>query len=90
MCNYLLNIKESKNNFNLNFKVKLDWSLFDKYTKKSKYDENFYYLDLADFIDEKDKVTIYQKLKSAYEEKNNDLLKKGLLNLNNYKNRKRN
>ena len=40
---YLLDIKKTKAEFNMNSKIKFDWSIFDDFVKNIKYDENFYY-----------------------------------------------
>ena len=37
---YILDIKQTKKDFNLNSIIKIDWSLFDEYIKSIKYDEN--------------------------------------------------
>ena len=57
---FLLDIKQTKKDFNLNSKIKIDWSLFDKYIKKIKYDENFFFFENFDNIEEKVKNNIYK------------------------------
>ena len=64
---FILDIKETKKDFNMNSKVKIDWSYFDEYAKKSKYDENFLFFENMNFLDEKIKEEKYLKLKSLYD-----------------------
>ena len=78
---YILDIKQTKKDFNLNSTIKIDWSLFDEYIKGIKYDENFYYFDNFDNFDEKEKNKIYFKLKNFYDKGNIKQLKIGLAEL---------
>ena len=68
---YLLNIKQTKQEFNINTKVKFDWSIFDEYVKKLKWEENFYYFENFDCFEENKKNEMYEKLKYLYNK--NDL-----------------
>ena len=70
---FIFDIKESKKEFNMNSKVKVDWSLFDEYTKNSKYDENFFFFENMNLLSEKMKEKEYLKLKNLYD--NNDIQK---------------
>ena len=80
---YILDIKKTKKDFNLNSIIKVDWSLFDEYVKGIKYDENFYYFDNFDCFDEKEKNNMYLKLKYYYDNGNMKKLKMGLSELAN-------
>ncbi len=64
---FIFDIKQNKKEFNMNSKVKVDWSIFDEYTKKSKYGENFYFFENMNLLDEKTKEELYLKLKSLYD-----------------------
>jgi broad specificity phosphatase PhoE len=64
---FIVDIKQTKKVFNMNSKVKIDWSYFDEYVKKSKYDENFIYFENMNLIDEKEKNDEYLILKKLYD-----------------------
>ena len=64
---FIVDIKKTKNEFNMNSKVKVDWSYFDEYVKNSKYDENFFYFENINLLDEKEKDAEYLKLKTFYD-----------------------
>ena len=64
---FIFDIKQKKKDFNMNSKVKVDWSIYDEYAKKSKYDENFLFFENMNFLDEKIKEEEYLKLKSLYD-----------------------
>ena len=64
---FIFDMKRKKLNFNMNSKVKVDWSIYDEYVKKSKYDENFLFFENMNFLDEKLKEEKYLKLKSLYD-----------------------
>ena len=51
----------------MNSKIKVDWSLFDEFIKKSKYDENLFYFENINLLDEKIKEEEYLKLKSLFD-----------------------
>ena len=68
---YLLDIKQTKKEFNMNSKIKFDWSIFDEYVKKIKWEENFYYFENFDCFEENKKNEMYEKLKYLYNK--NDL-----------------
>ena len=63
---YIIDIKQTKKDFNSNSKVKIDWTYFDEYVKQSKYEENFIYFENMNLIDEKEKNEEYLKLKELY------------------------
>ena len=69
---YLIDIKQTKKDFNMNSKVKIDWSLFDEYVKNSKYDENFFYFENMNLVDEKEKDEEYKKLKILYDKEDKE------------------
>ena len=75
---YILDIKQTKKDFNMNSKIKVDWSLFDEYVKTIKYDENFYYFDNFDCYESNE---MYQKLKNIYDNGDIDGLRNGLSEL---------
>ena len=64
---YLLDIRKTKKDFNINSKIKFDWSIFDEFVKTLKWDENFYYFDNFDCFDENKKNEMYKKLKYLYD-----------------------
>jgi broad specificity phosphatase PhoE len=77
---FIIDIKQAKKDFNMDSKVKIDWSYFDKYIKESnKYDENFFYFENIDNVDEKVKNETYLKLKKLYDEGLIDEFKKELI-----------
>ena len=78
---YILDIKQTKKDFNMNSPIKIDWSLFDEYVKGIKYDENFYYFENFDCLEDSEKDKIYQKLRTIYERNNIEELKRGLTEL---------
>ena len=78
---YLLDIKQTKKDFNLNSTLKFDWSIFDDYVKKLKWDENFYYFENFDCFENPKKEEMYQKLKGFYDQNNFESLKEGLSEL---------
>ena len=63
---YILDIKQTKKEFNMNSKIKFDWSIFDEYVKSLKWEENFYYFDYFDCFEEKKKNEIYLELRHLY------------------------
>ena len=77
---FFLDIKETKKDFNMNSKVKIDWSYFDAYAKKSKYEENFLYFENLNLLDENEKNFEYLKLKEIYEKGEKKELKKEIGN----------
>ena len=78
---YILDIKQTKKDFNMNSPIKIDWSYFDEYVKGIKYDENFYYFENFDCLEDNAKDKIYQKLRTIYESNNIEELKIGLTEL---------
>ena len=78
---YSLDIKKSKEEFNMNSNVKIDWSLFDEYVKKDKWDENFYYFDGLVLFDEKEKNDLYLKLKNLYDKGEKEKFKNELVEM---------
>ena len=64
---YMLDIKETKKEFNMDSKIKFDWSIFNEYVKGIKWDENFYYFDNFDCFEESKKDEMYQILKNLYD-----------------------
>ena len=78
---YILDIKQTKKDFNMNSSVKVDWTDFDEYVKEIEYDENFYYFENFDCLKKSDKDKIYQKLKELYDNNNIKDLKIGLTDL---------
>lgn len=82
---FILDIKQSKKDFNMNSSVKVDWSLFNEYVKGIKYDENFYYFQNFDDFEENEKNKIYEELKSNYDNGRIEEFKNGLSNLTKFR-----
>lgn len=78
---YQLDIKKKKAEFNMNSKIKFDWTIFDDFVKNIKYDENFYYFDNFDCFEENKKNEMYHKLRDLYEKNDFNSLEKGLSEL---------
>ena len=78
---FIKDIKQTKKDFNMDSKVKVDWTYFDNYIKEKNYDENFFYFENIDLVDEKEKNKEYSKLiKLYYEQESKDEYKKELGN----------
>ncbi len=75
---FIFDIKQNKKDFNINSKVKFDWSIFDEYVQKINYDENFFYFEEFNNLADNIKYEIYNNLKELYDKKDVKLLKKGL------------
>ena len=75
---FILDIRENKNDFNINSKVKFNWNFFDEYTRRLKYDENFFYFEEYDNIKENIKNELYNKLRKLYDNNQKELYKKEL------------
>ena len=43
MQEFILDINQTKKDFNMNSKDKVNWSIFDEYVKNSKYGENLFF-----------------------------------------------
>ena len=78
---FILDIKQTKKDFNINSNIKIDWSVFDKYIKETQYDENFYYFNNIDCLEEKEKNKIYHVLKNYYDNGDIQKLRNGLSDL---------
>jgi broad specificity phosphatase PhoE len=76
MHEFILDIKETKKDFNMNSKIKVNWSIFDDYISKIKYKENLFFMNNWDLIDEKQRDEYYNKLNDLYEKGDMDLYKK--------------
>ena len=63
---FLYDINKNKKNFSNKSKVKFNWSEFDKYVKNIKYDENFFYFNEFNMIEDKIKNEFYTRLKKYY------------------------
>jgi len=85
---YILDIKSTKNDFNMNSVIKVDWTFFDNYIKEIKYDENFYYFEYFDCFNNIEKEKTYEKLKQIYDSGNIGELKPELSNLASYRYKK--
>ena len=75
---FILDIKQNKADFNLDSKVKFDWNLFDEYTRRLKWDENFFYFEEYDNIDDDIKNEIYNDLRRLYDNNKNELFQQAL------------
>ena len=76
MQEFILDIKETKKNFNMNSQIKVNWDIFDDYINKIKYKEHLFFMDNWDLIDEKQRDEYYNKLNDLYEKGDTDLYKK--------------
>ncbi len=81
----LLDIKKTKEDFNMETKVKFDWSLFNEYIKeKIKLNENFYYFYYTSVFPKEEKKLIYDRLCEVYKDgkyEDINLLKQELLSV---------
>ena len=75
---FILDIKQNKNDFNINSKVKFNWIFFDEYTRKLKWDENFFYFEEYDNIKDSLKNQIYNNLRELYNNNKTELFQKDL------------
>ena len=67
-------IQKTKEKFNMNSKVKIDWILFDSLFTDEKHQELFF-IDYIDQLNEKCKSEIISKIEKAYQENKSDLPK---------------
>ena len=72
-------ISKRKKEFNMNSKVKFDWSYFDSIYTNQK-DQDLFYLDFIDKIPEEDKNKLINDIKDNYDI-NEDKLRESVLNL---------
>ena len=75
---FILDIKQNKRDFNKNSKVKFNWDFFDEYTRRLNYDENFFYFEEYDNIQDNIKNELYHKLRELYDNNQEELYKKEL------------
>ena len=75
---FIFDIKKNKNDFNMKSKVKFNWNIFDEYIRRIKYDENFFYFEEYDNVNEDLKNEIYNNLRKLYENKKSELYQKAL------------
>lgn len=80
---FIFDIKQNKKDFNMNSKVRFDWSEFDEYIKKINYDENFFYFEEFNNLADNIKLEIYNNLKELYDKKEVKLYKKAMEKLAN-------
>ena len=76
MHEFILDIKQTKKDFNMNSKLKVNWSIFDEYTKNNKYGENLFFFDNWNLIEDKAKTEIANKLNNLYEKEDIKTYKK--------------
>ena len=74
-------ISKRKKEFNMNSKVKFDWSYFDSIFTNQK-DQDLFYLENIDKIPENDRNKLISDIKSNYE--NEEKLRESVLELTNY------
>lgn len=74
-----LDIKKTKEEFNMESKIKVDWSFFDEYVSKLKWDENFYYFENLNQFENEYLDKFYQNVKTFYENKQENDLKNELI-----------
>ena len=82
---FLYDINKNKNNFSNKSKVKFDWSEFDKYVQNIKYDDNFFYFNEFNMIENKIKNEFYSRLKKYYTGGNMSFFEKELEKLSIYR-----
>jgi len=58
-------VKRNKKVFNLNSEIKFDWNIFDSYYHTER-EQDLYYLNYIDLLDEKEKNNIIQKIYNNY------------------------
>lgn len=68
------NIQQSKKDFNMSSKVKIDWSLFDEIFKDEQH-QDMYFLDYIDALNDKQKEEIFSKLNHTYSTNKKDFPK---------------
>ena len=73
---FILDINETKKAFNMNSKIKVNWSIFDEYISKIKYKENLFFIDNWDLLEENQREQIYNKLIDLYEKGDMEIYKK--------------
>ena len=76
MQEFIIDINETKKNFNMNSKIKVNWDIFDEYATKIKFRENLFFMENWDLIDENKREEIYHKLIELYDKKDMDIYKK--------------
>ena len=74
-------ISKRKKEFNMNSKVKFDWSYFDSIYTNQK-DQDLFYLENIDKIPENDRSKLIENIKSNYD--NEEKLRESVLELTNY------
>ncbi len=61
---FIYDIKETKNNFK---DLNINWNIFDNYVKENKnWNENFYYFQFFNRLEEKQKISKHEKLLDLY------------------------
>ena len=60
----------------MNSKIKVNWSIFDEYINKIKYNEKLFFMDNWDLIEENKREEIYNKLNEIREKGDMELYKK--------------
>ncbi len=70
ICDFLVDIKKTKQDFNMETKVKFDWSLFDEFIKNNNINENFYYFYNFTCFTEEEKKLSYEKVCKIYNDGN--------------------
>ena len=67
MHEFVLDIKKTKIDFNMNSKIRVNWSIFDEYIKNTKYGENLFFFNNWNLIEENKKLEMSNKLNEFYE-----------------------
>ena len=73
---FIFDINQTKERFNMNSKIKVNWSIFDEYINKIKYNEKLFFMDNWDLIEENKREEIYNKLNEIREKGDMELYKK--------------
>ena len=67
MHEFILDISQTKKDFNMNSQIKVNWSIFDEYIKNiSQYGENLFFFDNWNLIKNEEKIEIADKLNELY------------------------
>lgn len=76
-------IDERKNKFNMESKVKFDWSIFDSFFD-TKRRQDLYYMEYMDNFNDEQKKEIFGKVYQAYDTGNKEILLKSIANMSKY------
>jgi len=81
MQEFIIDINETKEKFNMESNIKVNWDIFDEYANKLKYRENLFFMDNWDLIEENKREEIYKKLIDIYDKKDMKIYKEEVANI---------